>query len=163
MERREETGPTRLRSCPHCGARAEPSWRFCSSCNGLLASKRATSSYGQNASQSRVLVSVVLAATIGAVVFGALFAYQSARTWRQGAAAKSDVHSDPLDPYRVNIGKTAFNATNGVEIGRIVDVGWYEAVDQRPSPVYKVQRHGSIRNSPVGNVVARDVPSTEAD
>lgn len=163
MERQEETGPTRLRTCPHCGARAEPSWRFCSSCRGLLASKRPTASHEQNTSQSRVLVAVVLAATIGAVVVGALFAYQFVRTQRYGAAAKSEVQSDPLDPYRVNIGKTAFNATNGVEIGRIVDVGWYEAVGQRPHPVYKVQRHGDIRNSPVDNVIARDVPSTEAD
>ena len=163
MEKREEAGLTRVRTCPHCGVRAEPSWRFCSSCNGLLASKRATSSYEQNTSQSRVLVAVVLAAAIGAVVVGVLFAYQSVKIGRHGDAAKSEVQSDPLDPYRVNIGKTAFNATNGVEIGRIVDVGWYEAVGQRPHPVYKVQRHGNIRNSPVDNVIARDVPSTEAE
>jgi len=57
--------------------------------------------------------------------------------------------------YRANIGKTAFNATNGVELGKIVDVASVNGVW-----VYRVNREGRIINSPVKNVVAKDVLST---
>jgi hypothetical protein len=60
--------------------------------------------------------------------------------------------------YRKNIGKTAFNATNGVEIGKIIDVAQVNGVW-----VYKVNRDGRIINSPVDNVVVKDVSSTVAE
>jgi hypothetical protein len=56
---------------------------------------------------------------------------------------------------RLNIGKVACNATNGVYVGRIVDVAMYSAVGQAASPVYVVEREpaGRRQNSPPGNTV----------
>jgi hypothetical protein len=67
---------------------------------------------------------------------------------------KASASQDGLDLYRSNIGKTAYNATNGVEIGRIVGV----EITRMNGPeqiVYKVDRGGRIMLSPVSNVVAR--------
>lgn len=65
--------------------------------------------------------------------------------------------SDREATYRENIGKTAFNATNGIEIGRIEGVAQVNG-----AWVYRVNREGRTINSPVDNVVVRDAPSTVA-
>jgi hypothetical protein len=65
--------------------------------------------------------------------------------------------SDPETTYRANIGKTAFNATNGVEIGRIEGVAQVNG-----AWVYRVNREARLINSPVDNVVVKDTPSTVA-
>lgn len=54
--------------------------------------------------------------------------------------------------YRANIGKTAVNAANGAEIGRIVDVALTNGVW-----VYRVNRDGRITALPVDTVRAKDV------
>lgn len=59
--------------------------------------------------------------------------------------------------YRANIGKTAFTAADGVEIGRIADVALMNGV-----LVYKVNRGGRIVNAPVDTVVAKYAPSAPA-
>ncbi len=64
-----------------------------------------------------------------------------------------------LDSYRVNIGKTAFNATNDAERGKIVDVELI-LVNGVEQIVYKVNKEGRIENAPVSNVLVKDVPST---
>lgn len=56
--------------------------------------------------------------------------------------------------YRANIGKTAFTAATGVEIGRITDVALMNGVW-----VYKVNRGGRIMTAPVDTVVAKAAPS----
>jgi hypothetical protein len=65
--------------------------------------------------------------------------------------------SDSAATYRANIGKTAFNATNGTEIGRIEDVAQVNG-----AWVYRVNREGRIINSPVDNVVVKETPSAVA-
>src|SRR6266545_4026933 len=61
--------------------------------------------------------------------------------------------SDKLASLRPNVGKVACNATNGVYVGRIVDVTVYSASGQPPAPVYVVERDGRRRNAPPGNTV----------
>jgi hypothetical protein len=72
-------------------------------------------------------------------------------------AALAAYSAEAQESYKQNIGKTAFNKTNGVEIGKIVD-----AVQVNGRWVYKVNRDGRIINSPVDNVVVKTVPSTVA-
>jgi hypothetical protein len=57
--------------------------------------------------------------------------------------------------YRANIGMTAFNVADGVEVGRIVDVALMNGYW-----VYKVTRDGRIVNAPVDSVVPRKSAST---
>lgn len=73
------------------------------------------------------------------------------------APGAASARAEQPQTYRANIGKTAFNATNGVEIGRIVDVAHVNGVW-----VYKVNREGRIINSPVDNVVVKETPSSVA-
>jgi hypothetical protein len=54
--------------------------------------------------------------------------------------------------YRANIGKMAFTAADGVEIGRITDLVMMNGVW-----IYKVNRGGRIMNAPVETVVAKSV------
>jgi hypothetical protein len=56
--------------------------------------------------------------------------------------------------YRANIGKMAFTAADGVEMGRITDLVMMNGVW-----IYKVNRGGRIMNAPVETVVAKSVPS----
>lgn len=63
-----------------------------------------------------------------------------------------------LDSYRNNIGKTAFNSTNGVEIGKIVDVEVTQ-INGIEHIIYKVNNEGRIVKAPVSNVTVKDVPS----
>ncbi|CAN5189264.1 hypothetical protein BH20ACI2_BH20ACI2_07410 [soil metagenome] len=73
----------------------------------------------------------------------------------------ANTNRENLDSYRANIGKTAFNATNGVEIGKIVDVEVTQ-INGIEHMIYKVNNGGRIRNHPVSNVIVKDVPSTVA-
>jgi hypothetical protein len=63
--------------------------------------------------------------------------------------------SDESAALRGNIGKVACNATNGVYVGRIVDVTRYSAAGQRATLVYVVEREreGRRLNAPPANTV----------
>jgi hypothetical protein len=78
----------------------------------------------------------------------------------QQSAAPAD---DALAEYRANIGRTAFNKSNGAEQGRIEDVGYAKVKGEGRVVVYRVRYHGALRDSPADNVEVRDVPSTVAD
>lgn len=73
----------------------------------------------------------------------------------------ANAREDNLDSYRVNIGKTAFNATNGVEKGKIVDVE-VTRINGGEHIVYKINAGGRIVNAPASNVIVKDVPSMVA-
>ena len=78
------------------------------------------------------------------------------------SSPKTTPAQDSVALYRKDIGKTAFNATSGVEIGRIVDV----EVTRMNGPeqiIFNVKRWVRIMNSQVSNVIVKDVPSTVAD
>jgi hypothetical protein len=80
------------------------------------------------------------------------------------AAQQSDAPGgEDLAEYRANLGKTAFNKTNGAEQGRIEDVGYAKVKGEGRVVVYKVRYHGALRDSPADNVEVRDVPSTVAE
>jgi hypothetical protein len=64
--------------------------------------------------------------------------------------------SDGLAALRVNVGKVACNATNGVYVGRVVDVTMYSAVEQAATPVYVVERDGRRLNAPPSNTIVAD-------
>jgi hypothetical protein len=138
-----------MQTCTACGAKAPPTAAFCPNCQRSL---RATGS------SRRVLVAIAVAALVFAGLVALLVARDGGRALEAGRS-----HVDELAEYRVNIGKTAFNATNGVEIGRIEGVDYYEAVGQSRSIVYKVRRNGKLTNAPVSNVVVKDVPATVAE
>ena len=58
--------------------------------------------------------------------------------------------------FRANIGKIAFNATSGAEVGKIV------GVDQvNGAWVYRVDQEGRIINLPVTNVRIAEATATE--
>jgi hypothetical protein len=67
-----------------------------------------------------------------------------------------------LDPYRKNVGKTAFNKANGQEQGRIVGVDYETAGGERVK-VYRIRHRGEVRTHPVEQTVVKDVPATVAD
>jgi hypothetical protein len=77
------------------------------------------------------------------------------------AKPKAEV-PDALATYRVNVGMTAFNATNGAEQGRIVGVV-YEGKGKARRIVYQIVHRGKVRTHPADNVIVRDVPSTVAN
>jgi hypothetical protein len=60
---------------------------------------------------------------------------------------------DEFAALRVNIGKVACNATNGMYVGPIVDVRMYSAAGQAASPVYVVERDGRLINRQPENTV----------
>lgn len=64
--------------------------------------------------------------------------------------------SDEVAVLRGNIGKIACNATNGVYVGRIVDVTSYNTAGQATTLIYVVERDGRRRNAPTGNTVIVD-------
>lgn len=64
-----------------------------------------------------------------------------------------------LDSYRINIGKTAFNSTNGVERGKIVDVE-ITKINGVEFVIYKINNGGRIVNAPASNITVNDIPST---
>ena len=70
---------------------------------------------------------------------------------------------DDLAEYRQHIGKTAFNKSNGQEQGRIEGVDWVTLKGEGRVIAYKIRHKGRLRDSPVDNVEARDVPSTVAN
>lgn len=70
----------------------------------------------------------------------------------------ANAREDNLDSYRVNIGKTAFNAINGIEKGKIVDVEVTQ-INGVEHIIYKINAGGRIVNAPASNVIVKDVPS----
>lgn len=64
---------------------------------------------------------------------------------------------DGMAVYRANVGKMAFNPTNGVERGRIVGV---EVINGGADTVYRVNREGRVTSAPVSGVVVRDATSS---
>jgi hypothetical protein len=128
-----------------------------------------------NGSNTRSVLALAVLGTlgclgiVGAVVWGIAFRDkgQPARPSSSRAAPASKAAAPPADDdlaeYRANIGKTAFNKTNGVEQGRIEDVGFAKVKGEGRVVVYKVRYHGALKDSPADNVEVRDVPSTVAE
>ena len=78
------------------------------------------------------------------------------------ACGRSTVQPEPIQfQMRANIGKLAYNATNGMEIGRIVGVTTKDALglkDQFPNQwLYRIERNGRIINFHPGVVAFEPV------
>jgi hypothetical protein len=99
--------------------------------------------------RSRALSQLVCAAILIALTGMVFFSLSTSQS------SKAPV--DRLAEYRTNVGRTAYNATSGVEIGRIVGV----EVTRMNGPeqvVYKIDREGRLVSFPVSNVVVRGEP-----
>lgn len=72
-------------------------------------------------------------------------------------ASSTGSDQEPLQfQMRANIGKVAYNATNGMELGKIVGVTTTDSLGykgQQPNTwVYRIQRGDSLMTSPAANV-----------
>jgi hypothetical protein len=79
------------------------------------------------------------------------------------ACGKTEPSAQPIQfEMSANIGKMAYNATNGMEIGRIVGVTTRDAFglkDQFPNQwLYRIERNGRIINFPPANVTVNPSP-----
>lgn len=99
--------------------------------------------------KSRALAQVGCAAALIVLTgFGFLF-------WLTSQPPKA--HVDRLAEYRANVGRTAYNATSGAEIGRIVGVE-VTTMNGSEQAVYRIEREGGVVSSPVSNVMVSNAP-----
>lgn len=93
-----------------------------------------------------------------AIIFMAAFSMFFLRSCVKGIFYSSPTQASAtvstLDLYRRDIGKTAYNATNGVEIGRVVGVKT-TAMNGPEQIVYEVSSKGKTILMPVGNVICK--------